>query len=139
MNKNLVNSSRLGLCVVSGLLVLAPLRAQIGGSGSIQGVLSDSTGAVVPGAAVTATNVATGVANVRTTTPAGYYVISPLQPGEYTVTVSATGFEKLTQQHVVVRLTAAKRCRFLMRALVWWTSFPPLPRQNIRLWRLLLL
>jgi hypothetical protein len=76
--------------------------AQIGGSGSIQGVVSDSTGAVVPGASVTATNVATGVAATRTTTPAGYYVISPLSAGEYAVSVSATGFQKVTQQHVVV-------------------------------------
>jgi hypothetical protein len=85
-------------------LVLIPVcvRAQINGSGSIQGVVSDSTGAVVPNATVTATNVSTGVATSRTTTPAGYYVISPLAPGEYSVTVSAAGFQKATQEHVVV-------------------------------------
>ena len=89
--------------VAAGFCFLAlPVLAQIGGSGSVQGVVSDSSGAVIAGATVTATNVATGVTHSRITTPAGYYVISPLQPGEYTVTVAASGFEKLTQQHVIV-------------------------------------
>ena len=58
--------------VAAGFCFLAlPVLAQIGGSGSVQGVVSDSTGAVVAGATVTATNVATGVTNSHITTPAG--------------------------------------------------------------------
>ncbi len=76
--------------------------AQIGGTGAIQGVITDSSGAVVPGATVTATNAGTGVKTVRQTTEAGYYVLSPLPAGEYTVTVSATGFQALTRAHVRV-------------------------------------
>ena len=68
----------------------------VGGSGTIQGTVTDPTGAVVPGATVVATNNATGVKTTRETTQAGVFVISPLNPGEYTLTVSATGFQTLT-------------------------------------------
>ena len=47
------------------LLAALPLLAQIGGSGSIQGVVADPTGAVVPGASVVANNVAVSVAGAR--------------------------------------------------------------------------
>ena len=79
-----------------------PLGAQIGGSGAIQGVISDPSGAAVPGATVTATNVATAVNTTRETTTTGYYVISPLPAGQYTVFVTAAGFEKTVQEHVTV-------------------------------------
>jgi hypothetical protein len=78
------------------------LDAQIGGSGAIQGVVSDPSGAAVPGATVAASNVATGVNTTGETTKTGYYVISPLPAGEYSVTVTAAGFERTVQEHVTV-------------------------------------
>ena len=63
-------------------LINIPLAAQIGGTGSIQGVVSDSTGAVVPGATVVAKNVVTDDNTTRQTTDAGFYVLSPLPAGE---------------------------------------------------------
>lgn len=92
---------RLGVCLAT-LIASGIAVAQIAGSGSIQGVISDSSGAVIPGASVVATNVQTGVKTVRETTVAGLYNLSPLPPGEYTVTVSASGFQTLSQEHVVV-------------------------------------
>ena len=89
-------------CLLSALLAVAMATAQVGGSGTIQGTVTDPSGAVVGGATVTATNVGTGVETSRKTTDAGFFVLSPLQPGEYTVTVEAAGFQTLTQQHMVV-------------------------------------
>ena len=83
-------------------LCAGSLAAQIGGSGAIQGTITDTTGAVIPNVPVTATNVATGVETKRNSTGAGVYVISPLAPGQYTVTVEATGFQTAVQQGVVV-------------------------------------
>jgi hypothetical protein len=92
-----------GVClavIVAILVTVAP--AQIGGSGSVQGTVSDSSGAVIPGAFVTATNVATGVQTRRQTTAVGYYVVSPLPAGQYTVTVGAAGFHTFRQENVTV-------------------------------------
>lgn len=76
--------------------------AQLSGQGSISGTVTDSTDAVIPNAEVVATNVATGVKTPRRSTETGYFVISPLQPGTYTVTVNAKGFQKLVQENVTV-------------------------------------
>jgi hypothetical protein len=94
----------LGVLLVSNFILITSPRtmAQIGGTGSIQGVITDATGAVIPVATVTATNVATGVKATRQTTAAGLYVLTPLPPGEYKVQVSATGFQSLVQEKVVV-------------------------------------
>jgi Carboxypeptidase regulatory-like domain len=93
----------LALLLIPVVLQVVPLAlAQIAGSGSIQGVISDPSGAVIAGVPVEATNVATNVKTSRKTTDAGYYVISPLPAGEYTVTVAAPGFQTLIQEHVVV-------------------------------------
>ncbi len=92
------------LLFVSALLLFTaqPSFAQIGGTGSIQGIITDASGAVIPGATVTATNAATGIKTERQTTGAGLYVISPLAPGEYKISVTATGFRQLEQDKVVV-------------------------------------
>ncbi|MGD1063655.1 MAG: carboxypeptidase-like regulatory domain-containing protein [Terracidiphilus sp.] len=89
------------------LLVIAmmtPLgaNAQMAGYGAISGTVTDSTGAVVGGATVTATLVDQNVSTVRTTTGAGDYSITPLTPGEYNLTVTAKGFERFVQEHITV-------------------------------------
>lgn len=72
------------------------------GAGTINGTISDPGGAIVPGASVVAENVATKVKTTRQTTDAGVYVITPLPPGEYRITVSMSGFQTLIQEKVIV-------------------------------------
>jgi len=79
----------------------AVLHAQ-DGSAQVSGTIADPTGAAVPKATVTATNITTGVETTRETNSAGAYVLSALQPGEYTLSVDATGFEKHVQEHVIL-------------------------------------
>src|SRR5258708_7775884 len=98
-----------------GVALSFPLLAQIGGSGSIQGVVSDPSGAVIPGATVVASNVSTGEKTVRQTTAAGLYLLSPLVAGEYTVTVSAGGFQTLLQEHVVVDALSVVGLNFALK------------------------
>src|SRR5690242_12655620 len=84
------------------LLAVATAMAQAGGGGTIQGTVTDPTGAVIIGASVTASNIHTGVGTSFKTTDAGLFVLTPLQPGEYTVTVQAQGFRTFTQNGIVV-------------------------------------
>jgi hypothetical protein len=77
-------------------------RAQLAGTGAISGTVLDPTGAVVGNATVVATNIATNVKTTRTTTNAGDFNITPLIPGQYTVTVTAAGFQGYKQENVTV-------------------------------------
>src|SRR5262249_32576689 len=101
--------------VVLFLALGGPLAAQIGGSGSITGVVTDPAGAVIPGATVEALNSATGVRTARTTTAAGYFVVAPLPAGDYTVRVSAGGFQTLIPEPIIVDALSATSFNPAMR------------------------
>jgi len=60
--------------------------------GSIQGSVTDPTGAAIPGATVTVTATDTGETRALKTDSAGLYSIGPLIPGNYTIAVSAANF-----------------------------------------------
>jgi hypothetical protein len=91
------------ITLVSALLITAVSAfAQAGGTGSIQGTISDPSGAVVAGATITATNTATGVVTSGKTTDAGFYVLPLLPAGEYSVNVTSAGFATLKQDKVVL-------------------------------------
>jgi hypothetical protein len=74
------------------LSVLEPVSAQTV-TGSIRGLVTDPSGAIVPNAAVTATNAATGVPTATKTNNSGEYSIRFLQIGSYSLTVEAPGFK----------------------------------------------
>ena len=61
-------------------------------TGSITGVVTDPSGAVVGGAKVTATNVQTGVATTTVTNPSGIYSLHFLQIGQYKISVDSQSF-----------------------------------------------
>src|SRR5882757_5177404 len=68
--------------------------------GAITGVVQDSSGAVVPNAQVTVTNIDTGLVLQGTTNGSGFYVFSPLKIGNYTVSATAKGFETTRQENL---------------------------------------
>ncbi|MFZ0808374.1 MAG: TonB-dependent receptor [Candidatus Sulfotelmatobacter sp.] len=88
-----MKTPRFFLCSALVLLAAGLLAAQTS-EGRILGTVYDSTGAVIVGAKVTVTNTATGVSRQLTTTSAGEYVASNLEPGSYTVSATAAGFKK---------------------------------------------
>ena len=87
------------VCVVS----VSPASAQGGSSKtSLSGQVSDKTGGVIPGAAVSVKNDATGVVTPTVTNSNGQFNVPALDPGTYTVTVSLQGFKTAVTQNVVL-------------------------------------
>jgi hypothetical protein len=67
------------------------------GNASLGGVVQDPTKALIPGVAVTATNVGTGVAVTQLTNDSGIYSFPVLPPGTYQVSAELAGFKKSVQ------------------------------------------
>ena len=92
---------RLALAILVVLLLAVAGNAQTF-RGAINGTVVDPSGAVVPNAQVKATEKATGIDHTTTTTSDGQFVFQDISIGEYSVTVTATGFPALTIDHVLV-------------------------------------
>jgi hypothetical protein len=69
---------------------------------SLQGTVTDKSGAVISGATVTATHKDSGVSRTATSGDSGFYRITGLAPGAYTVVVDAQGFKKSSTDNVEV-------------------------------------
>src|ERR1700758_4605233 len=93
------------VCVLL-LCASSPALAQAG-RGSISGLVSDPSGAIVKDAKVSALNQATGVTLHTVTSDAGLYSFVSLPPGTYVVTASREGFESVAQDKVLVTVDQA--------------------------------
>jgi carboxypeptidase family protein len=92
---------------LSGALIVWLMAATAGAQdprGSITGRISDTSGGRLPGATVTATNVATNVTSTTTTSGEGDYSILYLTPGMYTLSVELSGFKKMSREGLQVRI-----------------------------------
>ena len=78
----------------------------------IQGTVTDPTGAVVAGAAVTITNDATSVSKTATTDTGGRYEVRYLVPGPYTVEAKVQGFRAERQSHIVIQIGQLAQINF---------------------------
>ena len=83
----------LSVLLVSGMSHPAQMFAQSNVSGDIAGTVTDPSGKAVVGATVTVKSQSTDATKVGTTGPAGSYRVSLLNPGPYSLTVAAPGFE----------------------------------------------
>jgi len=98
------------VCTLLLLTLSAPsAMAQVAGTASIQGVITDHTGAVIPGAQVESQNPETGVTLRAVTNEAGFYRIAGLVPGPYHIKVTARGFA--TAETRAVRLEVGQTAR----------------------------
>ena len=95
-----------GLCGVLLLLVNITAIAQF--RASIQGTVTDTSGGLVPQATITVTNKETGKTETTTASDEGFYRVSALPPGTYTVTAEKTGYKKKILENVSVRAEAVQ-------------------------------
>ncbi len=96
----------LSLTVAITLFSLDTAQAQLT-RGSISGTVRDASGAVVPGATVRVTNVATKVSRDETTNEEGFYRAGALDPGTYSVLVEKTGFSRVENKELIVNTATA--------------------------------
>jgi len=77
-------------------------------SSAITGSVTDSSGAVIPGAKVVLTNEATGVSSIAESNGEGYFRFNSLGQGSYQVAVTVPGFAPVTERHIVLTATAIR-------------------------------
>ena len=78
-------------------------------TGTLTGAVTDTTGAVIPNANVTATDISTNVIRTATTTSDGYFNFPFLNPGQYRLEVKASGFATTTQSNVTIAVSTVTR------------------------------
>ena len=103
------SNSLLLLCLL--LAFALPTLAQRD-MGTILGTVSDSTGAVIPGAQISITEEATGVQNNIETDAAGNFIRPLLKPGTYTIAVETTGFKRAVQAGLVIQSGSRVQANF---------------------------
>ncbi len=126
--------SKLLLALTIGIFFAAQCMAQIS-SGRITGLVTDQSGAAIPGATVTVRNVNTGISSTLKTSATGVYIVANLIPGTYTVTVEMAGFSRFDQENVNVQAASDITVNATLRPgtvhqVVTVTSAPPLLQAN---------
>jgi Carboxypeptidase regulatory-like domain/TonB dependent receptor-like, beta-barrel/TonB-dependent Receptor Plug Domain len=86
-----------------GLMIPLSLRAQVSG-GTLSGTITDPSGAAVPNAQVEIKNSATGITRTVVTNSDGLYSAANLLPGNYEITISATGFNTEIKKGITINV-----------------------------------
>lgn len=102
------------LCTFFLLVSVATGSAQVN-TGRVFGVVTDHSGAAVPGAAVTATAEGTGVVTKGTTSDSGEYLLNFLVPGTYWIEVEKSGFKSAKVLQVTVHAGDTARVDFALQ------------------------
>ncbi|HEX5236469.1 MAG TPA: carboxypeptidase regulatory-like domain-containing protein [Silvibacterium sp.] len=105
------------LVFVYAVLLCAGVAAAFGqaaGRGGITGTVSDTSGAIVPRASVTAKDDATGATLSTVSTDSGLYSFISLAPGTYDITATAKGFSTTVRQNVVVTVDQVSTINFAL-------------------------
>src|SRR3954466_11725258 len=79
---------------------------------TVSGTVTDSSGAVIPGVTIKATNVDTGIVSNTVSNEAGVYNFRDLQPGKYSITASLPGFQTKTITDATLGQNATYRYNF---------------------------
>ncbi len=100
------------LCSLLGLA--SDVTAQASYQARIRGVVTDATGAVIPNATVTITEVGTNLSQTAKTDSSGYYNLRALRPSTYIVKAEAHGFQPLEQKGVVLAVDQETSLNFTL-------------------------
>jgi hypothetical protein len=93
---------------------VAPAKAQVAGA-TLSGLVTDDQGGPVANATISVKNAGTGVAREVTSNSDGIYSAPNLLPGEYEVTVTATGFQTLTEKGITLTVGGQQSLNLVMK------------------------
>jgi hypothetical protein len=102
-------------CLLLLLFLWSPFAAAQSTNASITGIITDPSGAAIPGATVTVVNTATLVSRNTTTNDVGAYTVSPLIPGRYDVKATNAGFKTQVQPSIVLETGAVVKVDFSLQ------------------------
>jgi Carboxypeptidase regulatory-like domain/TonB dependent receptor len=108
--------SRLLLALVACCRVWPAITFAQQETATIAGTVRDASGAIVPGATVTVTNIQTNIAVKTQTGDDGGYVIPSLRPGDYSVSAESTGFQKTLRTGVTLQVAQVARVDIALQA-----------------------
>ena len=97
------------IAIVSAVTALSAPPTEAQATGAISGVVTDESGAWIPGASVEVTNTANGSVRTAITGDGGVYTVPLLQPGPYSVKISIFGFKSMVRDGVVVTVNETAR------------------------------
>lgn len=89
----MTHASRI-LQAIAGSMLIASMASTQTSAGSISGLVTDSSGAVVPGVSIEVTDIDRNVSFKTSTNEAGFYVATPLPPGRYRIVAGSEGFRR---------------------------------------------
>src|SRR5450755_4231131 len=101
------------IAVAGTLLTASPLFAQF--RSSIEGTVTDTSGAVVAGAQVVLSNQDTAISQTSTSNDTGVYRFPGLGPGNYTLTTTKAGFETFKQQNITLAAEETRTVRLTLK------------------------
>ena len=101
--------------VLVSLLSLGMLALGQTVNGGFHGIVTDSSGAVLPGVSVEAKNQGTSLVRQATSSDVGYFTITQLPPGSYTVTVTKEGFQTARQTDLQLQVNQDAELNFSLK------------------------
>src|SRR5262245_53905373 len=104
------------IALLSFFFISIPALSQTSSNSQVTGVVSDSTGALLPGVTVKVTKTDTGVVTTVLTNESGVYTLQGLQPGSgYTLSASLPGFQTFTYTEVELSAATVARRNFTLQ------------------------
>jgi len=107
-------SALIACCIFAFLVTSSPARISAQTAGTISGHVADATGAVIPDANITLTNVGTSAVRSTVTTGAGDYLFPDVPPGIYNIQATHQGFKVAQSKNVEVLVQQSLRQDFTM-------------------------
>jgi hypothetical protein len=115
-NRRVLSHFHGAICMASLFVLLIGISSHaFGQEATIVGTVTDPSGATVPNAAITITNIDTGAARNLPTSADGQYVAPDLQIGHYTVRAAAPGFKSADQSNLVLAVGDRTRVDFKLQ------------------------